>query len=82
MTIENFKGINSRIKRLNITYDFGMRRVKLCYNKAIKPLKVLHFHPNSKLLNTLAIAMYGKNEIGKPLMNERLIKLFNQYAYN
>ena len=82
MTNENFKGINSRIKRLNITYDFGMRRVKLCYNKAIKPLKVLHFHPNSKLLNTLAIAMYGKNEIGKPLMNERLINLFKKYAYN
>ena len=82
MTRENFKGINSRIKRMNITYDFGMRRVKLCYNKAIKPLKVLHFHPNSKLLNTLAIAMYGKNEINKPLMNERLINLFKKYAYN
>ena len=81
MTTENFKDINSRIKRLNITYDFGMRRVKLCYNKAIKPLKVLHFHPNSKLLNTLAIAMYGKNEINKPLMNKRLINLFNSYDY-
>ena len=82
MTDENFKGINNRIKRMNITYDFGMRRVKLCYERAIKPLKVLHFHPNSKLLNTLAIAMYGKNEIGKPLMNERLINLFKSYGYN
>jgi len=82
MTDENFKGINNRIKRMNITYDFGMRRVKLCYERAIKPLKVLHFHPNSKLLNTLAIAMYGKNEINKPLMNNRLINLFKSYGYN
>lgn len=82
MTNENFNNINTRIKRMNGTYDFGMRRIKLCYEKAIKPLKVLHFHPQSKLLNTLGITMYGKNELGFPLLNKRIIKLFQKYGYS
>lgn len=81
LTAKNTNNINSRIKRLNNTYDFGMRRVDFCYGKATKPLKVLHFHPRNPILNTLAIAMYGKNRIGKPLMNERLIKIFNKYGH-
>jgi len=81
MTNENWNGINSRIKRMNITYDFGMRKVGLCYKKAIKPLRVLHFHPHSDKLNNLKIVMSKENDIGKPLMNERLIKLFNKYGY-
>lgn len=81
MTNKNIVNINHRIKRLNGTYDFGMRRIDYCYEKAIKPLKVLHFHPHNPLLNTLAIAMHGKNRIGKPLMTERLIKVFNRYNY-
>jgi len=82
LTNNNFNNINSRIKRLNTRYDFGMRRVDFCYERAVKPLKVLHFHPKSKLLNTLAIAMYGKNRIQKPLMNGRLIRIFNKYGYS
>lgn len=82
LTDNNINNVNSRIKRLNITYNFNMRRVDYCYQIANKPLKVLHFHPNNPLLNTLAIAMYGKNRIKKPLMNERLIKIFNKYGYS
>lgn len=81
MTNNNINGINGRIKRLNGRYDFGMRRVDYCYDKAVKPLKVLHFHPHNPIINTLAIAMYGKNRINKPLMNERLIRIFNKYGY-
>lgn len=81
LTDNNINNINTEIKRLNGTYDFGMRRVDYCYDKADKPLKVLHFHPRNPLINTLAIAMYGKNRIGKPLMNDRLIKIFNKYGY-
>lgn len=47
---------------------------------AVKPLIVLHFHPNNPLLNTLAIAMYGKNRINKPLMAERLISIFKKHG--
>lgn len=81
LTEANTLNINSRIARLNNTYDFGMRRLDLCYEKAEKPLKVLHFHPESKLLNTLAIAMYGRNSIKKILMNERLVKVFKRHGY-
>lgn len=77
MTDRNFKGINNRIKRLNVTYNFGMRKTRELYDMATKPLRCLHFHPQSTLLNTMDIAMYGKNRLGKPLMNERLIKIFN-----
>jgi hypothetical protein len=80
LTNENFNNINARIKKLNTTYDFGMRKIKECYEKADKPLRVVHFQPYSKLLPTLDIAMYGKNRIGKPLMNERLIKIFERYG--
>ena len=82
LTNNNIDNIDSRIKRLNGRYDFGMRRVDYCYERAHKPLKVLHFHPNNPIINTLAIAMYGKNRINKPLMNERLIKLFNKHGYS
>lgn len=81
LTSNNIDNINEKIKRLNGRYDFGMRRVDYCWEKADKPLKVLHFHPHNPLLNTLAIAMYGKNRIGKPLMNDRLIKIFHKYNY-
>ncbi len=84
LTDNNINGITSRIKKLNGTYNFGMRRVDFCYERANKPLKVIHFHPyhpRNNGLNTLAIAMYGRNRIGKPLMTERLKRLFNKYGY-
>lgn len=81
MTDNNVNNINRRIKRLNGTYDFGMRKIPECYEKTIKPLKVLHFHPESKLQDTLGIVMHGRNRLGFPLMNERLIKIFNHYGY-
>lgn len=81
MTDHNVNDINNRIKRLNGTYDFGMRRVDYCYERADKPIKVLHFHPRNPAINTLRIAMYGRNSIRQPLMTERLIRLFNKYGY-
>jgi len=72
------------VKRLNITYNFGMRHIKDNWEKADKPLKVVHFHPwykDSRLPDTtLNMFMYGKNELGRPLMSERLISLFRNYG--
>ncbi len=81
----NTNNINERIKRLNITYNFGMRHIGHNYRNAIKPLKVLHFHPaypaETKLPHRpLNCFMYGKNEINKPLMSKRLIKIFQQHG--
>lgn len=81
LTDKNIDNINSRIKRMNITYNFGMREIAQCYERAIKPLRVLHFHPYNPKINTLKRAMYGRNQIGKPLMNDRLIKLFHIHGY-
>lgn len=84
LTDNNVGNINARIKRLNNTYNFGMRRVDYCYERADKPLKVLHFHPfhpRNKGLDTLGIAMRGENSLGFSLMNERLIKIFKRHGY-
>ena len=77
LTSHNINNINSRIKKLNITYQIGMRRVEHNYEKATKPLKVLHFHPSKKGL--LDRFMYGKNELGVVFMPERLIEIFNKH---
>ena len=77
LTEGNINGINERIKKLNITYQIGMRRVDSNYERATKPLKVLHFHPHKPGL--LDIFMYGKNRTGIPMMSERLIEIFNKH---
>ena len=70
-----------RYKELNVTYNFTMRCIQSNYLRAIKPLKVLHFHPwyKDELLsnNCLNIFMYGKNRLKQPLMSKRLINIFN-----
>jgi hypothetical protein len=84
LTENNTDNINGRIKKLNITYNFGMRNIGASYTLAQKPLRVLHFHPyyNDTQLhtNTIRSFMYGKNELNKPLMTERLIKIFNHHG--
>lgn len=78
LTGVNNNNINTRIKKLNITYQIGMRHTDYNYKWATKPLKVLHFHPHKP--NLLNIFMYGRNPMGVPLMSERLIKVFNQHG--
>lgn len=70
--------IKKRCKRLNITYNFGMRNVESNYKIAQKPVKVLHFHPHDRRMPNLDIFMHGKNGLNKPIMTRRLIKIFNQ----
>ena len=70
----------SRYQTLNITYNFGMRQVAHNYGLADKPLKVLHFHPTKKGLRPLRTFMYGENELLIPLMNDRLIKVFQDHG--
>lgn len=88
-SLTNEGKFEGRIKRLNITYNLGMRRVEENWARATQPVKVLHFHPhypirmhvdikNHPTVDLLGIFMYGKNGLGHPLMNPRLIKIFNQ----
>lgn len=83
MTYNNTNNINNRVKRLNYTYNFGVRKIKECYDKTIKPIKVLHFHPERIYWGksrALDIIMYGKNSLGFPMMNKRLSILFKKYG--
>ena len=73
-----------RYKRLNIRYNFGMREIEKNYRIADKPLKVIHFHPcykDSRMPDTtMNLFFHGKNAIGKPLMSERLKKIFRDHG--
>ena len=83
LTADNAE-VNKRIKRMNITYNFGIKRMKECYEKsAHKPPKVLHFHPERRYRGwgrAFDIAK-GNNELGFPIMTPRLINIFNKYGY-
>jgi hypothetical protein len=80
LTFRNAYDSKSRIKQIDYTYNFGMRNVRSNYYFALKPIRVLHFHPHNPLINTLDIAMYGNNRIHQPLMTDRLIKIFNDHG--
>ena len=75
-----------RYKKVNITYNFGMRHIGKCYEMADKPLKVVHFHPFYKDPNipdtTMNMFFHGKNEVGKPLMTDRLKELFRFFGFD
>jgi hypothetical protein len=45
MTNSNYNKVNERIKRLNITYNLGMRKIDWNLGRAELPVKVVHFHP-------------------------------------
>lgn len=75
-----------RYKKLNITYNLGMRNVEVSYEKADKPIKVIHFHPMYKDINisetTMNIFRHGKNKMGVVLMNERLMRIFDSHGFD
>jgi hypothetical protein len=72
LTRRNYKDINSRIQRMNITYNIGKRRINENFSRADKPLKVLHFHP------------YRENLLNKfePLLPDNLKSLMYEYTNN
>jgi len=71
------ENIGDRCRRLNITYNFGMRQVGANWKRAIKPIRVVHFHPWYPLVKTLDIFMYGKSGLGHPIINDRLKGILN-----
>lgn len=87
LTRHNKHGINSRIKKLNLTYNLATRRrdIKLCYEICDKPLKVIHFHPSDPRLTSLMrtnmdVCFYGKSELGNSLMSDGLRNLFTKHG--
>lgn len=72
---------DDRAKRLNITYNFGIKKMRHCYDKAIKPIKVLHFHPERRYEGIRAMEIVkGNNELGLPIITKRLERIFKKYG--
>lgn len=79
----NSQNISNRAKRLNISYNFGIKQMKLCYEKSIKPIRVLHFHPERKYNRwgrAWDIVTTNANDVGFPLMSNRLKSTFKTYG--
>lgn len=74
--------VPDRYKALNITYNFGMRRVEDNYKIATKPVKVTHFHVTEKLrgVRILDIFVRGKNGLGIPLVSEGFIDILKEHG--
>lgn len=82
---KNFNNIQERANRLNISYNFGIKRMELCYNKALHPIRVLHFHPErvySGWGRAFDIVTTSRNEIGHPIIYGKLLEIFNAYGYS
>ena len=77
-----------RIKILNVTYNFVVTPnldLTYCYEVAEKPLKIIHFRPFDKRkldgdIGNLDFCVRGQNKMGKVLLSENLINLFNKYG--
>ena len=69
LTDTDYKGINKRIKRMGITYNFNLNPVTVrdFYEKS-QPIKVFHFHKE-------------RLPSAEKLANQRLINFFNKYGY-
>lgn len=81
-----FQPLKQRIKRIDITYNLATRRrdISAGYESAIKPIKVLHFHPLDKRKvegesDNIDVCIYGKNRLNKVLASDKLIELFKKY---
>lgn len=88
LTNQNKNKINSKIKKLNITYNLATRKrdVSACYDMANKPVRVIHFHPSDKRVvdselggDNIDVCIHGKNRRNVILFNDRLTKLFKKY---
>jgi len=82
LTRHNINDIKKRIKKINISYNFQTNNIRSCFLEAIKPLRVLHFHPfvDKRGINTLDFFLRGKNKINTILASERLKQIFKNYG--
>lgn len=80
LLVINDPGIRKRVKKVNNTYNFIGYKLRSVYDKSIKPLKVVHFHPlgeNKRLKTKKSLDFFiGNNPLHIPLITERLIKIF------
>lgn len=83
--IPGTENLNQRVKKMNISYNFAGWNIQSCYEMAIKPIRVVHFHPLDDEaiyggMSALDFFLHGKNKLGVKLVPERLIKIFNKHG--
>lgn len=82
LTIED-ESLKNRVKKLNYSYNFIGYNLRTYYKKAIKPLKVVHFHPlvgKRKLRTDNSLRFFrGENPINTPLITERVVKILKYH---
>lgn len=82
LTGNNINNINSRIKKINPTYNFpgsnnGFKNFEMVYERCEKPVKVPHFHP-LRWGGRFYRMFDGGNPLKVKMLPERLIKIFNK----
>jgi hypothetical protein len=82
LIIEN-PSIRKRVKILNWSYNFIGYNLRTYYKKAIKPLKVVHFHPlvgKRKLHTNNSLKFFrGENSLKTPLITDQVVKLLKYH---
>lgn len=75
--------LRKRVKRINWSYNFIGYNLRTYYKKAIKPLKVVHFHPlvgKRKLHTDNALRFFrGENPLNTPLITARVVKILKYH---
>ena len=78
------KQLRERIQKMNISYNFIAFNIRSRYKEAIKPLKVVHFHPfrgirQIGVLNALEF-FKGDNKMETCFLSDRIMKIFNKHG--
>lgn len=76
LVLKNSKYKN-RVTVLNTTYNLGCSGFVVRYNRAIKPIRVSHFHPTNRIAwETHAL---DRNQLGHKSISNRLEKLIRRF---
>jgi len=67
----------NRVSILDTSYNLGMTGFRYRYEQAIKPIKVVHFHPDDH--NQYNTMVEGKNEINVKIVNDRLLSIIKKH---
>ena len=83
MVLED-ENIKKRVKILNYSYNFIGYSLRRCYKEAIKPLKVVHFHPltgKRKLGTDNSLRFFkGDNHIQTQLITDRVVNILKDHG--
>ena len=75
--------IQKRTLKINKTYNFTPRHIKINYARSEKPIKVLHFHPLGKVSRSEQYNSFhylnGENPLNIKFIPDRLLKIFRYH---